>query len=73
MLLYLASPAQGTPLGMHLAGIPAPPTVGKLLVIGSLVWCRSSVLAIAAGMSLGRSPFLKVMIFEIIIRFGPDF
>ena len=28
-----------TPLGSHLAGIPAPPTVGKLLVMGCLLGC----------------------------------
>ena len=49
-----------TPLGMHLAGIPAPPGVGKILVMGCLMGCRSAALAIAAGMSVGRSPFLKI-------------
>jgi len=49
-----------TPLGMHLAGIPAPPTVGKLLVMGSILGCRSGALAMAAGISVGRSPFLRV-------------
>ncbi len=50
-----------TPLGLHLAGIPAPPVVGKMLVMGSLMGCRSAALAIAAGLSVGRSPFLKIM------------
>jgi ATP-dependent RNA helicase DHX57 len=49
-----------TPLGMHLAGIPAPPTVGKILVMGSILGCRSAALAMAAGMSVGRSPFLRI-------------
>ena len=49
-----------TPLGMHLAGIPAPPPVGKVLVMGSILGCRSAALAIAAGMSLGRSPFIRI-------------
>eukprot|EP00980_Cylindrotheca_fusiformis_P005590 scaffold1184_cov132-Cylindrotheca_fusiformis.AAC.11 len=49
-----------TPLGMHLAGIPAPPVVGKILVMGSILGCRKAALAMAAGMSTGRSPFLKV-------------
>lgn len=49
-----------TPMGKHLAAIPAPPTVGKLLVMCSLLGCRGSVLAIAAGMSVGRSPFLRI-------------
>ena len=53
-----------TPLGMHLAGIPAPPSVGKILVMGCLMGCRSAALAIAAGMSVGRSPFLKVDTFK---------
>ncbi|KAG7338163.1 ATP-dependent helicase HrpA [Nitzschia inconspicua] len=49
-----------TPLGMHLAGIPAPPTIGKLLVMGSVLGCRTGALAMAAGLSLGRSPFLRI-------------
>jgi ATP-dependent RNA helicase DHX57 len=49
-----------TPLGVHLAGIPAPPTVGKLLVMGSLLGCRNMSIAIASGMSVGRSPFLRI-------------
>jgi len=51
-----------TPLGTHLAAIPAPPCVGKLLVMGSLLGCRSAGLAIAAGMSVGRSPFLRIVL-----------
>jgi len=49
-----------TPLGMHLAGIPAPPTIGKMLVMGSILGCRTASLAISAGLSVGRSPFLRV-------------
>ena len=49
-----------TPLGAHLAGIPAPPTVGKLLVMGSILGCRQAALAMAAGISMGRSPFLRI-------------
>jgi len=49
-----------TPLGMHLAGIPAPPTIGKVLVMGSILGCRSAALAMATGMSVGRSPFLRM-------------
>ena len=49
-----------TPLGTHLAGIPAPPTVGKLLVMGSLLGCRNISIAVASGMSVGRSPFLRI-------------
>jgi ATP-dependent RNA helicase DHX57 len=78
-----------TPLGEHLAAIPAPPTVGKrksvassillclllpciqhlclssslyqiVLVMGSILGCRETALAMAAGISLGRSPFLRV-------------
>jgi HrpA-like RNA helicase len=48
------------PLGRHLSGIPAPPTVAKLLVMGSLLGCRSIALAIAAGLSVGRSPFIRL-------------
>lgn len=49
-----------TPLGIHLAGIPSPPAVGKLLVMGCLLGCRDISVAIAAGMSVGRSPFLRI-------------
>jgi ATP-dependent RNA helicase DHX57 len=72
-----------TPLGMHLACIPAPPLVGKskshscdhsvylrgcsftllsssVLVMGSILGCRRAALAMAAGISTGRSPFLRV-------------
>lgn len=49
-----------TPLGLHLAGIPAPPLVGKLLIMGSLLGCRSAALAIAGILSTGRSPFLRI-------------
>lgn len=71
-----------TPLGMHLAGIPAPPMIGKskypkrdsafsllspqlkvfvlVLVMGSILGCRRAALAMAAGISTGRSPFLRV-------------
>ena len=76
-----------TPLGMHLAGIPAPPAVGKskillndscvffytspfeltichfvilVLVMGSVLGCRTPALAMAAGISVGRSPFLRI-------------
>lgn len=73
-----------TPLGMHLAGIPAPPMVGKskdfwflanyvlppsfanlalvvsVLVMGSILGCRRAALAMAATISTGRSPFLRV-------------
>ena len=49
-----------SPLGMHLAGIPSPPVVGKLLMMGCLLGCRDISLAIAAGMSVGRSPFLRI-------------
>jgi len=49
-----------TSLGLHLAGIPAPPAVGKMLIMGSILGCRSAGLAMAAGMSVGRSPFLRI-------------
>ncbi|KAL7550933.1 hypothetical protein ACHAWF_014139 [Thalassiosira exigua] len=49
-----------TPLGSHLSGIPAPPAVGKLLVMGTLLGCRDIAVAIAAGLSAGRSPFLRI-------------
>ena len=49
-----------TSLGMHLAGIPAPPIVGKILVLGSILGCRRAALAMAAAISVGRSPFLRI-------------
>ncbi|KAL3801900.1 hypothetical protein ACHAW5_005288 [Stephanodiscus triporus] len=49
-----------TPLGTHLAGIPAPPVVGKLLIMGCLLGCRDISVAIAAALSAGRSPFLRI-------------
>eukprot|EP00522_Entomoneis_paludosa_P010319 CAMPEP_0172441418 /NCGR_PEP_ID=MMETSP1065-20121228/1967_1 /TAXON_ID=265537 /ORGANISM="Amphiprora paludosa, Strain CCMP125" /LENGTH=1439 /DNA_ID=CAMNT_0013190781 /DNA_START=22 /DNA_END=4341 /DNA_ORIENTATION=- len=49
-----------TPLGMHIAGIPAPPIVGKILILGSMLGCRDAGLAMGAGMSLGRSPLLRI-------------
>jgi ATP-dependent RNA helicase DHX57 len=72
-----------TPLGAHLAGIPAPPLVGKrkccsfflyyllaclinhpfyvsVIVMGSILGCRSAALAMAAGISLGRSFYNRV-------------
>lgn len=58
-----------TPLGMHLAGIPAPPTVGKIMIMGSILGCRSAALAMAAGMSIGRSPFMAT---ENFARVGDD-
>lgn len=49
-----------TPLGTHLAGIPAPPVIGKLLVMSCLLGCRNMGVSIAATMSAGRNPFLRV-------------
>ncbi|GAX26203.1 hypothetical protein FisN_16Lh020 [Fistulifera solaris] len=49
-----------TPLGLHLAGIPAPPMIGKMLIMGCILGCRDASLAMAAGMSLGRSPFIRI-------------
>jgi len=49
-----------TPLGMHLAGIPAPPVIGKLLVVGALLGVRNPALAMAAGMSAAQSPFSQI-------------
>jgi len=61
-----------TPLGTHLAGIPAPPTVGKLLVMGCLLGCRDMAVAIAAGLSAGRSPFLRINTFNNGRQHGKD-
>ena len=61
-----------TPLGTHLAGIPAPPAVGKLLVMGCLLGCRDISVAIAAGLSAGRSPFLRINSFNNRNQLGKD-
>lgn len=65
-----------TPLGLHLAAIPSPPIVGKrtfpfcqeihshlfpvVIVMGSILGCQQAALAMAAGISSGRSPLLRV-------------
>jgi ATP-dependent RNA helicase DHX57 len=49
-----------TPLGTHLSCIPAPPLVGKIMIMGSILGCRKASLAIAASMSLRASPFRKI-------------
>ena len=49
-----------TPLGIHLAGIPAPPIVGKVLIMGAILGCRDAAIAMAAGMTVARSPFLRI-------------
>lgn len=53
-----------TPLGIHLSGIPAPPVVGKMLVMGCLLGCRDIAVATAAGLSAGRNPFLRINTFN---------
>ena len=50
------------PLGMILAQIPTAPCVSKMLVYGSLLGCRDAGLTVASGMSVGRSPFLKIIL-----------
>jgi ATP-dependent RNA helicase DHX57 len=61
-----------TPLGTHLAGIPAPPVVGKLLIMGCLLGCRDISVAIAAVLSAGRTPFLRIDSFHKGKRQGND-
>ena len=61
-----------TPLGTHLAGIPAPPVVGKLLIMGCLLGCRDISVAIAAALSAGRTPFLRIDSFHNGKRQGND-
>eukprot|EP00934_Nitzschia_sp_Nitz4_P000621 Nitzschia sp. Nitz4//scaffold345_size17508//11578//16174//NITZ4_008825-RA/size17508-snap-gene-0.8-mRNA-1//-1//CDS//3329548634//621//frame0 len=51
---------QLTSLGMHIAAIPAPPVIGKLLIMGSILGCRRGAMAMAASISTGRSPFLRI-------------
>ncbi|CAM9855013.1 unnamed protein product, partial [Ectocarpus sp. 12 AP-2014] len=47
-----------TPLGWHLAALPCPVQVGKMLIYGAVLGCLSPLLSIAAGLSC-RSPFLS--------------
>jgi ATP-dependent RNA helicase DHX36 len=46
-----------TPLGEHLAALPLPPPVGKLLLMGAAFDCLEPILSIAASLSF-RSPFV---------------
>lgn len=46
-----------TPLGWHLAALPCPVQVGKMIIYGAVLGCLSPLLSIAAGLSC-RSPFL---------------
>lgn len=61
-----------TPLGTHLAGIPTPPVIGKLLIMGCLLGCRDISVAIAASLSAGRSPFLRIDSFNNWNRKGNE-
>ncbi|KAH7302390.1 hypothetical protein KP509_23G070100 [Ceratopteris richardii] len=47
-----------THLGRHLSTLPVEPTIGKMLVMGSIFGCLEPVLTIAAGLSL-RDPFVS--------------
>ncbi|MCO5590441.1 hypothetical protein L7F22_044411 [Adiantum nelumboides] len=47
-----------THLGRHLSTFPVEPTIGKMLVMGSIFGCGESVLTIAAGLTL-RDPFVS--------------
>lgn len=49
---------QLTALGRHLAALPCPVRVGKMLVYGAVLGVLQPVLAIASGM-LARSPFVS--------------
>jgi ATP-dependent RNA helicase DHX57 len=40
--------------------MPVPPVVGKLMVMGSILGCRTASITVAAGMSVGRSPWMHV-------------
>lgn len=45
-----------TPLGHHLSGLPVDCRIGKLLLVGSILGCTSSILTVAACLSY-KSPF----------------
>lgn len=53
----LADDEQLTPLGQHVAHIPADVRVGKMLVFGALLSCLDPIATVAASSGL-RSPFL---------------
>ncbi|CAM9135591.1 unnamed protein product [Choristocarpus tenellus] len=57
-LKALGENAELSPLGWHLAALPCPVQVGKMLVYGAVLGCLDPVLSIAAGLSC-RSPFLS--------------
>ncbi|CBN75205.1 conserved unknown protein [Ectocarpus siliculosus] len=57
-LKALGEGAELTPLGWHLAALPCPVQVGKMLIYGAVLGCLSPLLSIAAGLSC-RSPFLS--------------
>ena len=45
-----------TPLGHHLAGLPVDCRIGKLLLLGTILGCLSSILTVAACLSY-KTPF----------------
>ena len=45
-----------TPLGHHLAGLPVDCRIGKLLLVGTILGCLSSILTVAACLSY-KTPF----------------
>ncbi|ORX44750.1 P-loop containing nucleoside triphosphate hydrolase protein [Hesseltinella vesiculosa] len=51
---------QLTPLGMHMASIPADLRISKMLLLGSIFKCLDPILTIAATMSM-KSPFVSPM------------
>nr|CAB3237884.1 ATP-dependent RNA helicase DHX36 [Phallusia mammillata] len=46
-----------TPLGYHLAKLPVPPQIGKMLLMGSMFHCLEPILTVAACLSF-KQPFV---------------
>ena len=73
-LKSLSGVMEMTPLGIHLARIPAPPRIGKLLVMGSLLGCRNVAVTVAASLCTTRSPLQRVsgIFSKVDMREGRD-
>ncbi|CAB4044420.1 ATP-dependent RNA helicase DHX36 [Paramuricea clavata] len=46
-----------TPLGYHLARLPAHPRIGKIILLGAMMSCLDPILTIASGMAF-RDPYV---------------
>lgn len=56
-------------LGQHLANLPCDPSIGKMLVYGTLLQCISTISAIAACITL-KDPFISTNDPEVLNKIG---